>query len=153
MTLLATSFDCITIYPKLINLIIMETRTHLLITKSLFFFVFLFTFHAAAGQINVPLITENVPPHPIGDRSLWAIPTAVQETSLITISFPLSTISGVQVIDKCSDEMVYSEEFAASRSVVIDLAEEGLEEGTYELHVYAFGKWWWGEFEIQTEDY
>ena len=49
--------------------------------------------------------------------------------------------------------MVYSEEFAASRSVVIDLAEEGLEEGTYELHVYAFGKWWWGEFEIQTEDY
>lgn len=136
---------------NLITLIIMGIRPHQLITKSLFFLVLLFTFHSAAGQINVPLITENVPPQPIGDRSLWAVPTVVQEITFITVSFPLSTVSEVQIIDKCSDEMVYSDEFADSRCVIIDLADEGLEEGIYTLRIYAFGKWWWGEFEIENE--
>ena len=62
----------------------------------------------------------------------------------------MPTFSQVIVRDAETDAVVYSASYDATRQVVVNLSS--LPEGNYELHVYAFGKWWWGEFEIE-EDY
>ena len=104
-----------------------------------------------ADEIEVQLSIQKEDQSSTGGRSLQVDPTATLDGTELTLSYPLPTESQVILIDQSTQTPVYSVTFAASRSVVIDLAEEGIEEGTYELHVYAFGKWWWGEFEI--EDY
>lgn len=97
---------------------------------------------------DISLEIEDDDPAELGAKSLSAMPSVMLENAELFLSYPLPTESQVILIDQSTQTTVYSETFAASRSIVIDLAEEGLEEGTYELHVYAFGKWWWGEFEI-----
>ena len=82
----------------------------------------------------------------MGDRSLNVSPTAFIEGEYITISYPLSTVSEVVIRDANTDAVVYSAPYDATRQVVVNLSS--LPDGTYELHVYAFGKWWWGEFEL-----
>ncbi len=101
------------------------------------------------AQDNVSLRKEVSDPYQHGGRDIYAMPTATLDGTELTLSYPLPTESQVMLIDQSTQTTVYSETFAASRSVVIDLAEEGLEEGTYTLRVYAFGKWWWGEFIIE----
>lgn len=64
----------------------------------------------------------------------------------ITIDFPVPTVSQVIIRDAESGTVVYSAPYDATRQVVVNLSS--LPEGLYELHLYAFGKWWWGEFEI-----
>lgn len=98
---------------------------------------------------DIPLKDEDDPIQSLGGKSSLVEPTALSDGAELTLSYPLSTESQVILIDQSTQTTVYSKTFAASRSVIIDLAEEGLEEGTYELHVYAFGKWWRGEFEIE----
>ena len=83
----------------------------------------------------------------MGDRSLNASPTAFIEGEYITISYPLSTVSEVVIRDADTDAVVYSAPYDATRQVVINLSS--LPEGTYEIRLYAFGKWWWGEFTIE----
>lgn len=79
-------------------------------------------------------------------RSLFMEPSVTLDSSLLTISYPLSTESVVVIVDQCTQAPVYSNSFIATRSLFVDLAAEGLEEGLYQLRVYAFGKWWIGEF-------
>lgn len=98
---------------------------------------------------DIPLKDEDDPIQSLGGKSSLVEPTALSDGAELTLSYPLATESQVILIDQSTQSTVYSKTFAASRSVIIDLAEEGLEEGTYELHVYAFGKWWRGEFEIE----
>ena len=85
-----------------------------------------------------------------GPRSISVSPSAFQDGSSLTINFPMPTFSQVIVRDAETDAVVYSASYDATRQVVVNLSS--LPEGNYELHVYAFGKWWWGEFEIE-EDY
>ncbi len=105
-----------------------------------------------ADEIEVQLSIQKEDQSSTGGRSLQVDPTATLDGTEFTLSYPLPTESQVMLIDQSTQTTVYSETFAASRSVIIDLAEEGLGEGTYMLRIYAFGKWWWGEFEIE-EDY
>lgn len=84
-----------------------------------------------------------------GSRSVSVSPSAFQDGSSLTIDFPMPTVSQVVIRDVETGAVVYSASYDATRQVVVNLSS--LPEGTYELHVYAFGKWWWGEFEI--EDY
>ena len=102
-----------------------------------------------AEDINILLSTEKKDISSSGERSNYDSPSAAINNTALTILYPLATESQVILIDQSTQTTVYSKTFAASRSVIIDLAEEGLEEGIYELHVYAFGKWWRGEFEIE----
>ena len=83
----------------------------------------------------------------MGGRSLDVSPTAFIESQYITVNYPLSTVSEVVIRDADTGVVVYSAPYDATRQVVINLSS--LPEGTYELRLYAFGKWWWGEFELE----
>ena len=114
----------------------------------IFISTLLAVFPISSAQTDIPLDNNTIGVLPSGGRTISEVPSATLDGTELTLSYPLSTESQVILIDQSTQTTVYSETFAASRSVVIDLAEEGLEEGTYTLHVYAFGKWWWGEFEL-----
>ena len=100
----------------------------------------------AFAQIDIPICAED--DIPAGTKSLQFKPSAFVENAELNIRFALATESQVVIVDQSNQIIVVSETFASARSVVIDLEDEGLEEGTYMLRIYAFGKWWWGEFEI-----
>ena len=121
------------------------------ITISFIMLVFL-----AIGQIaahdNIPLRPELPSTQSSGGRSLDFIPTAVLDGTELTLSYPLSTESQVIIIDQRTQATVYTETFAATRSLNIDLEEEGLPDGSYTLRIYAFGKWWVGEFVIGEDE-
>ncbi len=103
-----------------------------------------------AQEIVIPLIYEDpVDPTTENSRSLNLSPTASLDDCTLQINFPMYTTSQEVVRDAETGAVVYSASYDATRQVVVNLSS--LPEGTYELHVYAFGKWWWGEFEI--EDY
>ena len=74
-------------------------------------------------------------------------PAAYIYDQCVTISYPMPTVSQVVIRDADTDAVVYSAPYGATRQVIVDLST--LPEGTYELRLYAFGKWWWGEFELE----
>ena len=96
---------------------------------------------------DIVIISELPPIDPLGGRSLDVSPTAFIEGQYITVNYPLSTISQVIIRDADTGAVVYSASYDATRQVVINLSS--LPEGTYEICLYAFGKWWWGEFTIE----
>ena len=79
-------------------------------------------------------------------RSLNVSFSAYLNGSMLTIDYPMPTVSQVIIRDAETDAVVYSAPYDATRQVLINLSS--LPEGTYELRLYAFGKWWWGEFEL-----
>ena len=114
---------------------------------------FLFTFLLGGvsqlqAQDAVSIKIEVDDPYQHGGRSLQAVPAATLDGVELNLQFPFATESQVVIVDQGTQTIVFSGTFTAARSVVIDLEDEGIGEGTYTLHVYAFGKWWWGEFEI-----
>ena len=105
------------------------------------------SFASFAQSINIPM-TPDEPTVPDKEevRSLGVSPTALLEESTLTIRYPMSTTSQVIIRDTETGAVVYSAPYDATRQVVINLSS--LSEGTYEIRLYAFGKWWWGEFEL-----
>ena len=79
-------------------------------------------------------------------RSLNVSFSAYLNGSMLTIDYPMPTVSQVIIRDAETDAVVYSAPYDATRQVLINLSI--LPEGTYEIRLYAFGKWWWGEFEL-----
>ena len=67
----------------------------------------------------------------------------------LTIDFSLTTPSQVLIANQSTNQTVYSGSFAPTTQVIIDLDDEGIGEGSYLLRIYAFGKWWWGEFVME----
>ena len=55
------------------------------------------------------------------------------------------------IINQSTSQTVYSDNFASTTQVIIDLDDEGISEGSYLLRIYAFDKWWWGEFVLEEE--
>lgn len=100
----------------------------------------------AFSQANIEL-KEDIPGDIPFGRTVVLTPMAQIEGHSLLVGFPFSTVSEIQIIDESSDEMVYSEQFGASGLVIVDLSN--LLAGTYMVRLYAFGKWWWGEFEIE----
>ena len=49
-------------------------------------------------------------------------------------------------------QVVYSESFASTTQVIVDLEDEGIGEGRYLLWLFAFGQWWEGEFVVEDEN-
>ena len=86
-----------------------------------------------------------------GDRSMVLEPTAEIVNSFLLLEFPSATASQVVIINEDTSQTVYSDSFASTTQVVIDLDDEGIGEGSYLLRIYAFGKWWWGEFALEEE--
>ncbi len=102
-----------------------------------------------AEDINILLSTDNENLSGLGERSIVALPVATLDGSELTLFYPLSTESQVIIIDQSTQSTVYTEPFAATRSLNIDLEEEGIPDGSYTLRIYAFGKWWIGEFILE----
>ena len=119
--------------------------------KNVFTFLFFVLFSEFTfAQSNIPLTTDI--PDPEQDdtpRSLIAEPVANLFGASLIIDFPVPTVSQVIIRDAESGTVVYSAPYDTTRQVVVNLSS--LPEGNYELHVYAFGKWWWGEFEIEED--
>ena len=85
-------------------------------------------------------------------RSIILCPTATLNGAELTFNFPEATASQVILMDENNNcQVVYSESFASTTEVVVDLEDEGIGEGSYRLWLFAFGKWWWGEFVIEEE--
>ena len=102
----------------------------------------------AEGKIGIPTGPENPDGGNGGGRSVVLAPSASLYASALSIAYPLDAVSVVQIVDEATDAVVYSESFAATRLVVIDLEEEGLTAGNYRLRIFVFGEWWRGEFAI-----
>lgn len=94
-------------------------------------------------RMEDPNAPQNTP------RSISAIPEVFLNGSILCINYPLSTVTQVVIVNSMTGDEVLSEQYDATRQVIVNLSS--LPEGTYELRVYAFGKWWWGEFEIEDE--
>ena len=99
--------------------------------------------------IDVPMILDGDTIS--GQRSIVSEIVATLDGSDLTIDFSSATPSQVVLIDQSTNQTVYTDSFASTTQVIIDLDDEGIGEGSYLLRIYAFGKWWWGEFVLEDE--
>ncbi|MBO7467383.1 MAG: DUF3244 domain-containing protein [Bacteroidaceae bacterium] len=86
-----------------------------------------------------------------GPRSSGSFFQVTLDGSELIADFSSSTPSLLLIIDQSTNQTVYSDSFASTTQVIIDLEDEGIGEGSYMLRIYAFGKWWWGEFVLEDE--
>jgi len=81
------------------------------------------------------------------------LPLAELDGNDLIINFSSATTSQVIIMDENNNcQVVYSESFASTTQVIVDLENEGIGEGSYRLWLYAFGEWWEGEFIIEDEN-
>lgn len=75
------------------------------------------------------------------------------ELTTLTINFLSITPSQVIIMDEDNHcQVVYSDSFASTTQVVVDLEDEGIGEGRYLLWLFAFGQWWEGEFVVEETE-
>ena len=82
-----------------------------------------------------------------GGKSPSEMVSASLENDVLTLYFTPSTSSQVVITDSQTNTIVYSGAFGVASSQVIILSS--LPAGEYELSVYAYDEWWWGEFVIE----
>lgn len=75
---------------------------------------------------------------------------AMLEGNLLYLSFAPSSSSEVTITNSQTNSVVYSNTFGVAAGQIIPLST--LPSGEYELVIYAFGKWWRGEFVIEEDD-
>ena len=121
---------------------------------SVFFGILLLTAGSVWSQgIDVPMSNNN-PTQPDGGPRSIIIPLRVSlEGTMLTFDFSSATASQIVIMDDNNNcQVVYSESFASTTQVIVDLEDEGIGEGSYRLWLYAFGEWWEGEFEIEENE-
>lgn len=122
--------------------------------KIVFLLGFLFLLIGNVCAQEIPIILED-PDGPIGTdnpRSGTLLePFATLNNKVLTLQFPVSTVSQVIISDQNTNAVVYSDSFSSTLQIIMDLEDENIGEGNYSLRVYAFGKWWEGEFIIEDE--
>ena len=122
-----------------------------MITKKFFLMAF-YALVCSLGyaQSDIPMSPE----FPIGgggEKTQTLVPIVTLDGSILTIDFPEATSSQVVISDQQANLIVYSDSFASSNQVIIDLEDENIGEGNYMLRIYAFGKWWRGEVVIEDD--
>ena len=116
-------------------------------------FVLSFSFCVyAQSSGNVPITQDPENIGGDGGKSLENVPTVTLDDSVLTIDFSEATASQVIISDQSTNAVVYSDSFSSTLQIIIDLEDENIGEGNYVLRIYAFGKWWWGEFVIEEDD-
>lgn len=122
-----------------------------MITKKFFLMAF-YALVCSLGyaQSNIPL-TPEFPIGGGGEKTQTLIPTVTIDGSVLTIDFPEATASQVIISDQNTNAVVYSDSFSSTLQIIIDLEDENIGDGNYVLRIYAFGKWWRGEFVIEEE--
>ena len=120
---------------------------------SVFFGILLLTAGSVWSQgIDVPMSNNN-PTQPDGGPRSIIIPLRVSlEGTMLTFDFSSATASQIVIMDDNNNcQVVYSESFASTTQIIVDLEDEGIGEGSYRLWLYAFGEWWEGEFIVEEE--
>lgn len=87
--------------------------------------------------------TEGDQPDP---RSIESVVTASIDSQVITVLFSELTTSQIVVKDS-ADLTVFNQTYASAYSVQANLS--ALPSGSYTLHIFALGSWWYGYFEIE----
>lgn len=86
-------------------------------------------------------------------RSIILCPMVTFGGEELTFSFSSATAPQVVIMDEDNYcQVVYSESFASTTQVIVDLEDEGIGEGRYLLWLFAFGQWWEGEFVISVDE-
>lgn len=122
--------------------------------KKLYFLCFLLTASLNLFAQNAPLILEDDSiqmPFPIG-RSLDAFPSASLIDGQIYLTYSESAPSIVSIIDVNTEDEVWYYEYGSTNQVIINLAAANITEGTFQIRIYIYGRWWWGEFVLNDED-
>lgn len=85
------------------------------------------------------------PGDPVNPRSIEFEVTASIDGQVVTVSF--SELAESQIVVTDSAELtVYNQTYAPAYSAQVNLCY--LSSGSYTLHIYAFGIWWYGNFII-----
>lgn len=101
----------------------------------------------AQNNQEIILLSGSTIGEPDGGRSLEEyVPTAYLSGTTVTIEFPTSVASQVFICNVDDINWTYAAQYAANTLITIDLS--AYLAGTYEICVYAYGKQWWGEFEL-----
>lgn len=97
---------------------------------------------------DIPLWQEDPPGpgEPINPRSIESVITASIDDQVVTVLYSEMTASQIVVTDSL-DMTVYDQTYAAAYSVQANLS--ALPSGSYTLHIFALGSWWYGYFEIE----
>ncbi|MBO6077394.1 MAG: DUF3244 domain-containing protein [Bacteroidaceae bacterium] len=115
--------------------------------------VFLFLFTLIVGQCvayaenNIHLV-QHAPPVIDPDdepRSIVIEVTASIDDQVITVSFGEMTASQI-VVTNSSDLQVFNQTYSPAFSVQANLST--LPSGSYTIHIYASGCWWYGYFDL-----
>ena len=112
----------------------------------LFFFSCLVCMSSFGDEIFLELRPENGGLGDGGEKSPTEQITAMLEGYYLYVSFNPSSSSQIVITDSQTNTVVYSNSFGVATGQVISVST--LPAGEYELSIYAFGKWWWGEFEL-----
>lgn len=96
---------------------------------------------------DIPLRESPVPPPgvPTNPRSIVNEVTASIDDQIITVSFSELTASQIVVTDS-ANITVFNQNYAPAYSVQANLSS--LPSGSYTLHIYALGSWWYGVFNL-----
>lgn len=120
--------------------------------KKFYFLCFLLTaclnLFAQGNLIIIPNDTIHSP----GGKSLDAFPSASLIDGQIYLTYSESAPSIVSIIDVNTEDEVWYYEYGSTNQVIINLAAANITEGTFQIRIYIYGRWWWGEFVLNDED-
>lgn len=83
------------------------------------------------------------PGEPTNPRSIESEIAASIDGQVVTVSFSELTASQIVVTDS-ADQTVFNQTYTPAYSVQANLSI--LPSGSYTLHIYALGSWWFGQF-------
>lgn len=116
--------------------------------KKVFMFLSCFLcFQLALAENNIPLVKNDPLIDPEDDpRSIVSEVTATIDDQVVTVSFSELTASQIVVTDS-ADQTVFNQTYPAAYSALADLTS--LAAGSYIIHIYAYGSWWYGYLVLQ----
>lgn len=96
---------------------------------------------------EIPLRQGPIPPPglPTDPRSIVTVVTASIDGQVVTVSFDELTASQIVVTD-AANMTVFNQTYVPAYSVQANLSS--LPSGSYTLHIYAMGSWWYGVFNL-----
>lgn len=106
----------------------------------------LFACQFSFAENNIHLIKNEPVIDPGEDgRSIQTEVTASIDDQVVTVSFSELTASQIVVTD-AANMTVFNQTYAPAYSVQANLSS--LPSGSYTLHIYALGSWWYGVFNL-----
>lgn len=113
--------------------------------KTFLFLMFTLSCGILMAENNIHLIKNGPLIDPQDDPRSATEVTASIDDQVITVSFEEMTASQI-VVTNSSDIQVFNQTYSPAFSVQANLST--LPSGSYTLHIYALGYWWYGYFDL-----